>query len=742
VHKTAGWEFPLPRTHTGMLLGNGTMGAMVWGEGQILRVTLGQADLWDHRGGMPWTEKQNFVAIRRCLEANDEAGLRSLFVTTTEKVEGQPPRPSVIPVGRVELDLGKGASLVSGSLCYETGLITITYLKNNKKTTLQITMHMEKNLIGISGAGLGKISINDCPAWDTLNGQLEKISFEAPVRKSEKTVGGWAQPMPVNDGIAVYHEICGNTILLTTARGKDADASWAAASLIAASVKKGGFEALTKTVAKWWKSYWKQSPELELPNEKLQFLYQYGMFKFAGLTRPGAIAATLQGPWIEEYQLPPWSSDYHFNINVQMCYWPSYRGNALDHLMPLFDLVLGWEETLKDNAKKFVGVEDGRLLPHAVDDRCMCMGSFWTGTIDHACTAWVAQMMYDYAVFKPDMKFLKEKAYPFMVGTMKVFAAMMEKKPNGKYHLPVSVSPEYGGANMDAWGANSSFQLAAIHKLCENLMAAAKSLKVKADPVWEDIHANLPKASIFGEGDSAHIGLWDGKDLEESHRHHSHLGGMYPFDSIDVNDPEWTMTVARSIDHWVGMGMGRWSGWCMPWASILHSRMGNGRMAELTLEIWKRVFTNEGQGTLHDVNFPGLSLLGKSAASSIMCAEGRRGEIMQMDAGMGATGAIMEMLVQSQRGVLYVMRGVPIDWPTCSFKGVRAEGGVLVDGKAEKGRAVSVTLRPESAARVMLANPFGGTVKVKVKGGKDEVKKGDILTLNLKSGQTVQLLPA
>ena len=76
---TYDWEFPLPRTHTGMLQGNGRLGLMIWGEGSILRLTLGRADLWDHRGGLPWTQKQSYGNIRDCLEREDEAQLRELF---------------------------------------------------------------------------------------------------------------------------------------------------------------------------------------------------------------------------------------------------------------------------------------------------------------------------------------------------------------------------------------------------------------------------------------------------------------------------------------------------------------------------------------------------------------------------------------------------------------------------------------------------------------------------------------
>ena len=123
-----------------------------------------------------------------------------------------------------------------------------------------------------------------------------------------------------------------------------------------------GIAPIAQANSEWWGEYWKDVPEVNLPNRDLEELYYLGLFKFAGLTNPVGVAGTLQGPWIEEYRMPPWSSDYHFNINVQMCYWPTYKANRLDHLKPLFDLVWSWRDQLARNAKLFVGIDDGFML--------------------------------------------------------------------------------------------------------------------------------------------------------------------------------------------------------------------------------------------------------------------------------------------------------------------------------------------------------------------------------------------
>jgi hypothetical protein len=477
-------------------------------------------------------------------------------------------------------------------------------------------------------------------------------------------------------------------------------------------------------------------------NPELQFLHDYGMYKFAGLTHPDGIAAGLQGPWIEEYQMPPWSGDYHFNINVQMCYWPAYHGNRLSHLRPLFDLLKAWQPVLRNNAKVFLGIDDGLMLPHAVDDRCTCMGGFWSGSVDHGCTAWVAQMMYRYYRYTMDQSFLAEEAWPFMVGAMRVYEEMLEEQDDGAFVLPISVSPEYRGAAMNAWGANASFQLACIHRLCEDLVDAAQALGKRPRAIWRRILKRLPKASLIGEPEDAAIALWDGTPLEESHRHHSHLAGITPFDTFDFDDPEWQGVQSRSLNHWVLTGPGLWSGWCVPWASMLHTRVGNADAAELWLDIWQRVFTNVGHGTLHDVDVPGFSLMGRRV-NLATDACGGRSEIMQMDAGMSCTAAIHEMLLHERRGVHVLFGGAPARWQDVGFTGMRAGGACLLSARRRKGVVGQVTIKSLAGGEFRLRNPWPG-MGVAISRGRRREKQAamDVIVVSLRKGETVKLAAA
>ena len=734
--RTFSWGFPLPRTHTGVLLANGRFGAMIWGGGRRLRITVGRADFWDHRGGMVWSGRQSYAAIRSCLETGDEAELRRLFEETGRDPD-TPPRPSVLPIGRLDIDLGAGARLQRADLDIDRGQVAVHLRRQGAGHILTFVLDPRRPLLWIRWPrGLRPHALTEVPAWEYVGDHLGGLGFDPPAPFAGEAARGWTQMRPSDPTLAVAHSRRGSDLLLAAPYGRDAAAARKAAGRLLRKARDEGWGRLRKRNADWWRRYWREAGRVDVPDPHLAFLHDYGMYKFAGLTSPGGAAATLQGAWVEEYQMPPWSNDYHFNINVQMCYGPAYHGNRPEHLRPLFDMISRWTPVLRRNARAFLGIDDGLMLPHAVDDRCTCMGGFWTGSVDHGCTAWVAQMMYRYYRYTMDRGFLRRQAYPFMAGAMRVYEEMLEPEGDG-YVLPVSVSPEYRGAALDAWGRNASFQLACIHRLCQDLLDAAAELGVAPRPAWRRIRRGLPRACLQGPGGEEQIALWEATGLEESHRHHSHLAGIVPFDVIDLDDETWRGVVERSLRHWIRTGPGLWSGWCVPWASMIHSRCGNADAAALWLEVWRRLFTNEGRGTLHDAAFPGFSLMGRGA----LPAPADRPEIMQIEAGMGCVAAIQEMLLHVRGGVTHLFRGAPQAWERVGFERFRTDGAFLVSARRRRGRVGPVTVRSLAGGTLRLANPWPGAALVR-RGPREERFEGEVLAIPMRRGESARIRAA
>jgi len=669
------WTFPLNVScHQGIAFADGVTGVLVWGGGETVKLTVGRADLWDHRGGYPWTPQQSYTNIVAAVRSGDKDRLLSLFHKTTPPNE--PRNPYMLPLGRITLSV-PGAELKSGTLDPKTGLGTLTFTKCGKTYSALLAMSKASHAFVIKFPdGIGfSAEATPAMAMPIAGPILRRVGFAEPARFGYVDHGGFVQTIPADPSVSLeWRKSCGE-LEVRTFRGRKTPSSGTVA----------GYEKVRDESVARWSAFWAESARVEVPDEVIQRVFDYGMYRFGAMTDPDGVPAGLQGPWLEDDRLVPWNGDYHFNINVQECYSPAYRGGHVRNLLPLFRMVKSWWPILRDNAKKFCGIDDGFVLPHSVDDRGVCIGGFWTGTIDHASTAWVASMMFRYVMYSGDIDFLRTDAYPFMCGAMNVYRAMMEEK-DGKLALPLGPSPEWCGDDVKrAVGRNPSFQLAAAHRLVSDLIAAAKLFGSSADPMWVDVAERLPNRTADGTG----LMLFEGQRFNASHRHHSHMAGLYPFDIIDLDDPASRRDVTATYRTWVRNGTGAWSGWCVPWASILHTHIGNSYAAAEMIRAWDAYFCNEGHGSHHNAYRQGFS-------DMMMASSGPKGEtidgsyIMQMDGQCAATTAVLELMVHEVNGKVEYFRGCPDSWKRVVFENVLTSGGKRVSGIRENGK---VTLR-------------------------------------------------
>ena len=171
----------------------------------------------------------------------------------------------------------------------------------------------------------------------------------------------------------------------------------------------------------------------------------------------------------------------------------------------------------------------------------------------------------------------------------------------------------------------------------------------------------------------------------------------------------------------------------MPWASIIHSRLKNGEASETILELWKRFFTNEGNGTLHDVRYPGISIMGMGRSG---------GEIMQIEAGMAGITAIQEMLLHSVKDVIRIFPGVPVWWRDVSFSGMRTEGAFLIDAKLKDGKITEVKVFSEKGSHLRIENNIAKAVLVKRDiSDIEEVLSDEVIEISTHLGETITLTP-
>ena len=661
------WEFPrLGSCHEGLAFSDGVTGVLVWGGGGEIRLTVGRADLWDHRGGYPWTPEQSYSNIVALVQTGRRGELLSLFRNDPPANWGGRFNPYMLPLGRVVVKLQGGVKLVRGELDPFTGLGKL-FLSDDK--TVELAMSKKSHAFAMKFGDGVAYEVSTFPAFEApqVKKALSPRGFDKPVCFNMPTTGGesggFRWKLPADKPVSLTWQKRSSQFSLNTGRGED----------VVADFRE--FSGVRDESVDQWTAFWTRSAKAHVPDPVIQRIFDYGMYRFGAMTDPDGVPAGLQGPWLEDDKLVPWNGDYHFNINVQECYSPAYRGGHLDHLKPLFRMILSWRPLLRDNAKKFVGLDNGYVLPHSVDDRGVCIGGFWTGTIDHASTAWMASMMYRYVKYSGDVAFLKDDAYDFMKGAMNVYRAMMEER-DGRLSIPLGPSPEWGAADVQkAVGRDPSFQLAAAHRLARDLIDAAKRLGEAPDPMWFDVEKRLPAFTAGGGG----IHLFEGQPFIETHRHHSHMAGLYPFDTIDVKANRGV--IDKTFSTWHLRGTGMWTGWCVPWASILNLHAGNDRAAVELLRCWDAYFCDDGHGSHHN-----------SVRDGFTAFTGGLG-VMQMDGQCAAVTAVMELMAHEVNGKVEFFKGCPPDWKDVSFENIRLSDGTSVSGSRVNG-VVKITTIP------------------------------------------------
>lgn len=701
------WHFPLPRPHTGVPLGDGVTGLLVWGE-TTLNLTLARAGFWDHRGANPVLENTTYAEVRQLLQDDREDAIRTLFA-------GPAHRPGQLGGGRLEITFSPGVQPRRADLDLVTGLLSVVL---SDGSTCLIRLARGRELVHLETAAPFQATLR--PLWDLSRDSLAARGISAPERWSEADPlagGGFLQTLPQDAPLALAWRRLPGGLRLASALG--AEARRAVGTRLAATDDEATSRAAAD--ARWWADYWAAIPSLTLPDPELQQLYELGCYKQAGLTPPGAPAATLQGPWMEDYQLPPWSNDYHFNINLQLVYAPAYATNRLEHLDPLWAMLRAWLPRMRRQGERFFGRSGALLLPHAVDDRGEVIGAFWSGTIDHACAAWVADMAWRHYRFSMDESLLRDLAWPLLEGAFEGFWAMLEPvEVDGcpRLRLPVSVSPEFSdGTLRGTWGPDSSFQLAALHLTARHLTAAAHILGLPADPRWARVAVELPAyatAPVHPERAAEsprRIALWPDRELPQSHRHHSHLAALWPFGTIDPFDPAHKETVAHSLNRLMQLGAGEWVGWSIPWTAQLFLRCDLADAAVLWLKWWRLLYTNEGHGTLHNADFPG----GSGWHDGSLFHPGFRKEqpyvweVMQSDAGMAAVATVLDLLVHARADTLHVLPRLPKGWRELAFDGIRTEGAFLVGATVREARVVELRITSLRGAPLRLAHGLGSS---------------------------------
>jgi len=450
--------------------------------------------------------------------------------------------------------------------------------------------------------------------------------------------------------------------------------------------------------------------DIRLKNQKnksddfhLQEIYfQYGRYLLISSSREGSLPANLQGIWANEIQTP-WNGDYHTDINVQMNYWPADVTNLSECYQPLTDLV---ESLVKPGGKTAtVQYKASGWCVHPITNvwGYTAPGEQASWGMHLGAGGWLCEHLWDHYTFTMDRKYL-ERVYPIMLNASQFYLDWLVKDPKtGKLVSGPAASPENaffapdGSVCQISMGPSHDQEV--IYELFTNILKASVILK-DTTPSLEKIRNALKDLAMPQIGSDGRLMEWaqEYPEQEPGHRHMSHLYGLYPASIYTLKGtPELANAVRKSLEYRLANGGGG-TGWSRAWLISLFARLDEGDQA------YKHLTT----------------LISGSTLSNLFdsCPP------FQIDGNFGATAGISEMLLQSQNGYIELLPALPSVWKNGEVKGLVARGGFVIDIKWENNQLVS--------ARIYSRN--GGACSVRY-------KEKNIAISNLKAGKEYNLDP-
>jgi len=420
--------------------------------------------------------------------------------------------------------------------------------------------------------------------------------------------------------------------------------------------------------------------------------FQFGRYLMMACNRAGRRPANLQGIWNRD-PATPWDADWHTDMNVQMAHWlcnPTHLDECNLALFRQFDTFM---EAGRRMARQVAGCEgilwylaggDGMAW---VEDHCC---GFWVGA-----ASWIAQHYWTHYEYTQDRDFLEQRAYPLLREVGLFWKSWMRRSADGFYRTGFSFSPENTPTAPENQRPvqnveHTTMDTALVREVMRHLLEGGRLLNRDCElwPVWQELHDRVLPYPVNADGQ---LKEWPEPWIETpGHRHFSHLYLLFPGDEFTAERTPDLFEAARRAVLLREAHRVDFTNWSCPYAVCFDARLGDGNAAERD-----------------------LALLSRNSVENLLAFHNDWGwgyRLFQIEANLGITAAIAEMLLQSHAGVIRLLPALPGRWPSGSFAGLKARGAFVVDAEWREGRLTSARIRSLQGlhCRVRCGIPWDG----------------------------------